>query len=157
MEPLPDPIPHMCNWATTLLSCRQKMKARTNGLLPLMLSHIQLLATPQTVVHQAPPTMGFPRQEYWSGLPFPPPEDIPDPGTEPISLTLQDILYCCAPRKPGGLLTGALDSADGWEIILKPGRLEKMNTLNVENQSPDLFSHLTPRLSSQARFYKSLP
>ena len=157
MEPLPDPIPHVCNWATTLLSCRQKMKARTNGLLQLMLSHIQLFATPQTVVHQAPPTMGFPRQEYWSGLPFSPSEDIPDPGTEPISLTLQGILYCCAPRKPGGLLTGALDSADGWEIILKPGRLEKMNTLNVENQSPDLFSHLTPRLSPQARFYKSLP
>ena len=39
--------------------------------------------TPWTVVHQAPLIMGFPRQEYWSGLPFPSPGDIPDPGIEP--------------------------------------------------------------------------
>ena len=39
-----------------------------------------------TVAHQAPLSMGFSRQEYWSGLPFPPPGDLPDPGTEPVSL-----------------------------------------------------------------------
>ena len=38
------------------------------------------------VAHQAPLYMGFSRQEYWSGLPFPPPEDLPDPGIEPRSL-----------------------------------------------------------------------
>ena len=38
-----------------------------------LLSHIQLFATPWTVAHQAPPSMGFSRQEYWSGLPFPSP------------------------------------------------------------------------------------
>ena len=42
---------------------------------------------PWTVAHQAPLSMGFSRQEYWSGLPFPPPEDLPDPGTKPISPT----------------------------------------------------------------------
>ena len=42
-------------------------------------------ATPWTVAHQAPLSMGFPRQEYWSGLPLPSPEDLPDPGTEPAS------------------------------------------------------------------------
>ena len=115
------------------------------------------LATSWTITSQAPLSMRFPSQEYWSGLPFPPPEDIPDLGIEPISLTLQGILCCCAPGKPGGLLTGALNSADGCEIILKPGVLEKLNILNVETQSPDLFSHLTPRLSPQARFCKSLP
>ena len=36
--------------------------------------------TPWTAAHEAPPPMGFPRQEYWSGLPFPPPGDLPDPG-----------------------------------------------------------------------------
>ena len=38
------------------------------------------------VAHQAPLSMGFPRQEYWSGLPFPTPEDLPNPGIEPSSL-----------------------------------------------------------------------
>ena len=41
--------------------------------------------TPWTVAHQAPLSMGFPRQEYWSDLPFPPPEDLPNPGMEPAS------------------------------------------------------------------------
>ena len=47
------------------------------------------LATPWTVAHQAPPSMGFSRQEYWSGLPFPSPGNLPDPGIEPRSPTLQ--------------------------------------------------------------------
>ena len=46
-------------------------------------------ATPGTVAPQAPPSMGFSRQEYWSGLPFPSPGDLPDPGTEPKSPALQ--------------------------------------------------------------------
>ena len=45
--------------------------------------------TPWTVAHQAPPSMGFSRQEYWSGLPFPSPGDLPDPGTEPRFSALQ--------------------------------------------------------------------
>ena len=44
-------------------------------------------ATPWTVTRQAPVSMGFSRQEYWSGLPFPSPEDLPDPGIQPASLT----------------------------------------------------------------------
>ena len=50
------------------------------------LSRVWLFATPWTVVHQAPPSMGLSRQEYWSGLPCPPPGDIPDPGIEPASI-----------------------------------------------------------------------
>ena len=46
-------------------------------------------ATLWTVAHQAPLTMEFPRQEYWIGLPFPSPGDLPDPGTEPTSPTWQ--------------------------------------------------------------------
>ena len=53
------------------------------------LSRVQLFTTPWTVAHQAPPPMGFSRQEYWSGLPFPPPRDLPNPGVEPRSPTLQ--------------------------------------------------------------------
>ena len=50
------------------------------------LSRVQLFATLWTVAHQAPLSREFPRQEYWSGLPFPPPGDLPDPGIEPVSL-----------------------------------------------------------------------
>ena len=52
------------------------------------LSCAQLCATPWTVAYQAPLSMGFFRQEYWRGTPFPPPGDIPYPGTEPGSPVL---------------------------------------------------------------------
>ena len=65
------------------------------------LSHVWLLATLWTVAHQAPPSMGFSRQEYWSGLPFPSPGDLPDPGIEPRSPSLQaDALTSEPPGKP---------------------------------------------------------
>ena len=47
------------------------------------LSHVRLFATPRTIAYQPPPSMGFSRQECWSGLPFPPPGDLSDPGIEP--------------------------------------------------------------------------
>ena len=50
------------------------------------LSWFQLLVTPLTGAHQALLSVGFSRQEYWSGLPFPPPQDLPDPGIELASL-----------------------------------------------------------------------
>ena len=46
-------------------------------------------ATPWTVTHQSPLSMGFPRQEYWTGWPFPSPGDLPDPGIKPGSSALQ--------------------------------------------------------------------
>ena len=61
------------------MSCLKKVKS---------LSHVWLFVTPQTVAHLAPPSMGFSRQEYWSGLPFPSPGYLPDPGIEPRSPTL---------------------------------------------------------------------
>ena len=65
------------------------------------LSCIQLFATPWTVACQAPLSVGFSRQEYWSGLPFPSPGDLPNPGIEPGSPALQaDSL----PSEPQGSL-----------------------------------------------------
>ena len=59
------------------------------------------LCDPWTVAHQAPPSMGFSRQEHLSGLPFPSPGDLPDPGIEPRSPTLQaDALTSAPPGKP---------------------------------------------------------
>ena len=49
-------------------------------------SHVRLFATLWTVAHQTPLSMGFSRQGYWSGLPCPPPGDLPNPGIEPVSL-----------------------------------------------------------------------
>ena len=58
------------------------------------------LCDPWTVAHRAPPSMGFSRQEYWSGSPFPSPGDLPDPGIEPGSPTLQaDTLTSAPPGK----------------------------------------------------------
>ena len=65
------------------------------------LSHVRLFATPWTVACQAPPSMGFSRQEYWSDLPFPLPGDLPDPRIKAGSPTLQaDSLQSEPPGKP---------------------------------------------------------
>ena len=53
------------------------------------LSRVRLFATPWTIAHQAPVSMGFSRQEYWSALPFPSPGDLPNPGIKPRSPALQ--------------------------------------------------------------------
>ena len=54
-----------------------------------LLSHVQLFVIPWTVAYQAPPSMEFSRQKYWSGLTFPSPGDLPNPGIEPSSPSLQ--------------------------------------------------------------------
>ena len=65
------------------------------------LSGVRLFVGPWTVAHQAPPSMGSSGQEYWSGLPFPSPGDLPDPGIEPRSPALQaDALTSEPPGKP---------------------------------------------------------
>ena len=64
-------------------------------------SHVRLFAVPCTVAFQPPPSMGFSRQEYWTGLPCPSPGDLPDPGFKPGSPTLQaDALPSEPPGKP---------------------------------------------------------
>ena len=64
-------------------------------------SRVRLFATLGTVAHQAPLSMGFSRQEYWSGLPCPSPGDLPDPGIEPTSPALKaDTLTSEPPGKP---------------------------------------------------------
>ena len=57
--------------------------------------------TQSTAAHQAPLSMGFSRQEYWSGLPFPPPRDLPDPGIETTSPALTGRFFITVlPKKP---------------------------------------------------------
>ena len=72
-----------------------------NGVCVKLLSHVQLFMTLWTVARQAPLSMGFSRQEYWSGLPFPSPGHFPNPGTKPGSRALQaDALSSELPGKP---------------------------------------------------------
>ena len=68
------------------------------------LSRVWLFVTPWTVAHQAPPSMGFPKQEYWNGLPFPSPGDLPHPGIEPGFPTLQ--AYALTSEPPGKPIIG---------------------------------------------------
>ena len=70
---------HMLILFCMLLYIKVKMK---------LLSRVRLFATPWTLVYQAPPSMGFSRQEYWSELSFPSPGDLPNPGIEPGSPAL---------------------------------------------------------------------
>ena len=63
---------------------------------------VQLFVTPWTVAHQAPLSMGFSRQEYWSGLLGPPPRDLPDPGIEPGLLCLLHWQVGSLPLVPPG-------------------------------------------------------
>ena len=77
----------------TVLTLRQ--------LLVKLLSRVRLSGMPWTVTYQVPPSMEFFRQEYWTGLPFPSAGDLPDPGIEPRSPTLQaDAFLSELPGKP---------------------------------------------------------
>ena len=82
--------------------------------------------TPWTVAYQTCPSMGFSRQEYWSGLPFPSPRDLPNPGIEPRSPKLQaDTLPSEPPRKPLACRV--------WVFIReKAGRLDHQDLGNTE-------------------------
>ena len=78
------------------------------------LSRVRLFATPWTVAHQAPPSMGFSRQEYRSGLPFPSPGDLPDPGIEPWSPAFQADTLTSEPRGKNHSVMS--DSATPWIV-----------------------------------------
>ena len=87
-----------------------------------------------TVAHQAPPSMGFSRQEYWSGSPFPSPGDLPDPGIKPKSPTLQaDALTSEPPGKP--------DIKKGWQEYTE--ELYKKDLHDPDNHD-GVITHLEP-------------
>ena len=71
------------------VSQRSRDKAGCSHVKVKSLSHVRLFVTPWTIAYQAPPSVQFSRQEYWSGLPFPSPGSLPDPRIKPRSPTLQ--------------------------------------------------------------------
>ena len=101
------------NWDITKDVVKVKVKS---------LSPVRLFATPWTVAYQASPSMRFSGQEYWSGLPFPSPGDLPDPGIEPAgSPALEaDALTSEPPAKPIYLKCTPFDQffARAWIVFI---------------------------------------
>ena len=83
---------HICDFRPVMVDRSEEVK---------LLSFVRLFVTPWTVTYHVTLTMGFSRQECWSGLPFPSPGDLPDPGIKPRSPALQaDSLPWEPPGKP---------------------------------------------------------
>ena len=81
------------------------------------LIHVRLFATPWTVDYQASLSMEFSRQEYWNGLPFPSPGDLPNPGIEPGSLALQaDTLLSEPPGRSFHVKMGTIKAINGMDL-----------------------------------------
>ena len=106
-----------------LSKCQAPFKARTFhcrrlhilcGQRACMLSCVWLSGTPWTAAHQAPLLTAFPRQEYWSGSPCPPPEGLPDPGIELASLAFPALQVDSLPLSHWGSLTPVLKSR--WPV-----------------------------------------
>ena len=81
----------------SLDGCIKKYFSQMLPLCVQLLSCVRLFAIACTVALQVPLSMGFPRQEYWSGLPFPSPRDLPKPGIEPTSPALADRFFTTEP------------------------------------------------------------
>ena len=86
----------------TLIGHRPDIKSAPSNFISEVksLSCVSLFAIPWSVAHQAPPSMEFSKQQYWSRLPFPSPGDLPDPGIEPWSPTLQADALLSEPPRP---------------------------------------------------------
>ena len=109
------------------------------------LSRVQLFATPQTVARQAPLSMGFSRQGYWSGLPFPSPLDVPDPGIEPGSPALQVDAF---PSELPGKFLPCINM--NWSYRYAP------SLLNVPATSYCLYENLQKVEGSSVQFSRSV-
>ena len=80
-----------------------------------MFNRVQLFVNPWTAARQACLSLGFPRQEYCSGLPFPPPGNLPNPGVEPMSPALAGRFFTTVPpRKPSEVTEGPLFLQEGY-------------------------------------------
>ena len=113
------------------------------------LRHVQLFVTPWTVTCQAPLSLEFPRQEYWSGLPFPSPRDLPNPGIEPTSWV--------SPALAGGFFTTEpfLFNSKQMSLLSLP-QSRQLTTPTVSTWNPCSLAPMTqqspgfPALSSSA-------
>ena len=96
------------------------------------LSHVWLFATPRTTARHAPLSMGFSRQEYWSGLPFPPVGDLPDPGIETMSLASPALQADSLPLSPDIISNGA-----NLSLLTPDGRRHQFYDISVKDTQPE--------------------
>ena len=94
-----------------------------------LLSDLRLFVTPWTIALQAPLSMGVSRQEYWRGLPFPPPGDLPDPGIKPASLV--------SPASAGGFFP----TSTSWEALPLLNSFSQVSP-SIHHSRPTLFRDL---------------
>ena len=112
-----------------LISAVQQHESAIRACILSHFSRVQLLAALWTGAHQVPLSLGFPRQEHWSGLPFPPPGDLPNPGIKPTSLM--------SPALASRLLTASLT----WEAPVSHKDTYIPSLLNLP---PTHLPHPTP-------------
>ena len=110
----------------------QRSGQRVSACVPRRSSHVQLFATPWTVIRKAPLSMGFSRQEYWRRLPCPSPGDLPNPGIEPTSLmspALADGFFTTSPTWRAGhtrdLGLGWVPGTRPWPFMCPWGKIHK--------------------------------
>ena len=115
----------------------------------VLIAQFCLFVTLWTVAHQAPLSMEFSRPECWSGLPFPPPEDLPNPGTEPMSLVSLALAGRFFTTEPSGkFISAAIHTLKlsiwlqypMWEILLQ-GLRPKMAFIRKHEESPRKYWH----------------
>ena len=127
------------NYNTLAFALENVIQSNTHLVVVQSLSLVWLFATPWTIAHQAPLSMGFSRQEYWSGLPCPSPGDLPDPGINPSSPALAGGFFTAEP--PGNPIYFSATS-----MILKSSKLQacsswdrKVKVLKRELKYPQVF------------------
>ena len=111
-----------------------------------MLSNVQLFVTPQTVACQAPLSMGFPRQEYWSRLSFPSPGNLPDPGIEPTYLVYSSWQADSLPLHHLGICPVLIDNCIDRAVSNKEIQSMREDTLFSEITSQANIKHTEPFL-----------
>ena len=106
------------------------------------LSCVRLYVTTWTAAFQAPPLMGFSRQEYWSGLPFPSPEDIPDPGIDPGLRHCRQMVYHLSHQRSPSFEFSSVQSLSCVQLFATPWTAAHQASLSINN------SRSLPRLMS---------
>ena len=109
-----------------------------------LVSRVRLVATPWAAAYQDPLSMGFSRQEYWSGLPFPSPGDLPNPGMEPGLPHCRQTFYCLSHRRSLKLLACASKSKSSLGKAME------------KSQLPQLSPHAEAYLWNLSTFYTTL-
>ena len=111
------------------------------------LSHVRLFATPWTVAHQASLSTGFSRQEYWSGLPFPSPGDLPDSGIKPRSPALTSGFFTAEPlREAPGCECTSLNFPNNNQVLCVPKIINSLICTRPAWQDGEINTPVPPAL-----------